>query len=82
MALRDLPRYRLNPLNPSRYRIREEPNRQSLSTLEATVAALEILEPRTVGTQQLLRAFDRMVESQLSNPKNPHAAEQRQAALR
>ena len=73
-ALRALPRYRLNPLRPSRYRIREEPNRQSLSTLEATVAALDILEPQTAGTQQLLRAFDRMVESQLKNPNHPHAA--------
>lgn len=70
--IRELPRYRLNPPAPSRYRIREEPNRQSLSTLEATAAALQILEPDTEGIAQLVRAFDCMVESQLANPQNPH----------
>lgn len=67
-VLRALPRFSLAPAAPSRYRIREEPNQQSLSTLEATAAALEILEPSTVGTAQLLKAFDRMVEGQLANP--------------
>lgn len=71
-ALRALPRYRLAPASPSRYRIREEPTLQSLSTLEATVFALQIMEPATTGLNQLLRAFDRMVEQQLANPLNPH----------
>ena len=63
--LQGLPCYRLTPSMPGRYRIRLEPNAQSLSTLEATVAALRCLEPSTGGCHQLLAAFDQMVEAQL-----------------
>ena len=63
--LRDLPCYRLAPSSPGQYRIRREPNAQSLSTLEATVAALQALEPDTIGLDQLLAAFTTMVDSQL-----------------
>jgi DTW domain-containing protein YfiP len=66
--LRDLPCYRLTPPSPGQYRIRREPDAQSLSTLEATVAALQALEPETVGLDQLLSAFNQMVESQLKHP--------------
>lgn len=66
-ALQALPRYRLAPTAPSRYRIRREPNISSLSTIEAAVAALRILEPETVGFDQLLRAFDTMIEVQLAH---------------
>lgn len=67
-ALQTLPRYRLAPTAPSRYRIRREPSATSLSTVEAAVAALRILEPLTEGLDQLLRAFDTMVEDQLAHP--------------
>ena len=67
-ALQTLPRYRLAPSAPSRYRIRREPNATSLSTIEAAVAALRILEPETDGLDRLLRAFDTMVENQLAHP--------------
>ena len=67
-ALQSLPRYRLAPTSPSRYRIRREPNITSLSTVEAAVAALRILEPQTGGFDQLLKAFDKMVEDQLAHP--------------
>lgn len=66
-ALKNLPRYRLAPTEPSRYRIRREPSDTALSTVEAVVAALQILEPETDGFDQLLRAFDRMVENQLAH---------------
>ena len=66
-ALRLLPRYALAPTSPSRYRIRREPHNSALSTVEAAVAALRILEPETGGFDQLLRAFDAMVEGQLAN---------------
>lgn len=66
--LRDMPCYGLTPSSPGRYRIRREPDAQSLSTLEATVAALQALEPDTVGLDQLLTAFNRMVENQLAHP--------------
>ncbi len=74
-ALARLPRYQLAPSAPSRYRIRREPCLSSLSTVEATVAALRILEPETSGLDQLLAAFDTMVERQLVH-------RQRQAAQR
>jgi hypothetical protein len=66
--LRDMPCYRLTPASPGQYRIRREPDAQSLSTLEATVAALQVLEPDTVGLDQLLSAFHKMVENQLRHP--------------
>lgn len=67
-ALQCLPRYQLAPAEPSRYRIRREPNDMSLSTVEAAVAALRVLEPQTRGFEQLLRAFDTMVDVQLAHP--------------
>jgi len=67
-AIGALPRYRLAPARPSRYRIRRPPSATALSTLEATVAALRILEPQTPGFDELLRAFDIMVEGQLAHP--------------
>ncbi len=66
--LRELPCYRLEPPVAGRYRIRLEPNAESLSTLEATVAALRVLERETAGLDQLLFAFDKMVDDQLSHP--------------
>ena len=75
--MRDLPflshltRYQLLPEEPGRYRIRREPNATSLSTLEATVAALKALEPDTVGLDQLTVAFDTMIERQLTHHKAP-----------
>ncbi len=68
-ALHDVPRYRLAPAEPSRYRIRREPSAMLLSTVEATVAALRALEPETRGLDQLLKAFNGMVERQLAHPK-------------
>ena len=83
--LHRLPCYRLSPSSPGQYRIRREPNDTSLSTLEATVAALQALEPDTLGLDQLLSAFNRMVEDQLEYPvtqaawrqKKPHASRPR-----
>ena len=66
--LQGLPCCRLEPSSPGQYRIRREPNAQSLSTLEATVAALQALEPGTAGLDQLLAAFNKMVENQLHQP--------------
>ncbi|MCB9922990.1 MAG: DTW domain-containing protein [Planctomycetaceae bacterium] len=65
--LQKLPCYRFAPSSPGQYRIRREPNAQSLSTLEATVAALRTLEPDTPGWDQLLAAFNQMVEKQLEH---------------
>ncbi len=64
-----LPRYAFSPRRPSNYRIRKEPAEHCVSTIEATVAALEILEgvrggdPREM--ERALAAFDAMVEHQI-----------------
>lgn len=55
---------RLHP-EPSRYRIRREPQADYVSTLEAVVAALRLLEPDLVGLDALLRTFDGMVDTQI-----------------
>ena len=67
-AVRELPRVSLQPEQPGAYRIRLEPNDTSLSTVEAAVAALKILEPDTKGLDELIKAFTRMVDMQLAHP--------------
>jgi DTW domain-containing protein YfiP len=64
--LTSLPRVRLNPTAPSDYRIRREPRVECLSSLEATIAALKILEPDTVGFDELLLAFRTMIDQQIT----------------
>lgn len=68
-ALRNLPRYRLAPTSPSRFKIRREPNAEALSTVEAVVATLRVFEPETAGFDQLLEVFYRMVDRQDEHPK-------------
>lgn len=68
-CLAKLPRVRLNPVAPSNYRIRKEPAPFALSTLEATVACLQKLEPETQGWPDLLAAFNTMIEGQLQHPR-------------
>ena len=66
-TVQKLPRYKISPSVPGQYRIRREPDLQSLSTLEATVAALRELEPN-LDVERLLSAFDAMVLGQLNQP--------------
>ncbi len=68
-ALSKLPRFRLEPAAPSNYRIRKEPTETAVSTLEATVEALRALEPETAGLDQLVRAFDFMIDTHLAHPQ-------------
>jgi len=63
--LHGLPCYRLEPTTSSRYRIRREPAADCLSTIEAVVEALRILEPQTEGLDGLLAAFDAMIDRQI-----------------
>jgi DTW domain-containing protein len=63
--LRDLPCYKLSPQSASRYRIRREPNHEALSTVEAIVEALRVLEPDTPNVASLISAFDSMIDRQL-----------------
>ena len=64
--LQALPRVSLRPQQPGRYRIRKarHPHVQ-LSTIEAIVAALQILEPDTPDLEGLLEAFDAMIDRQI-----------------
>lgn len=64
--LASLPRYGLNPATPSRYRIRREPARHCMSTIEAIVQGLCILEGDSSLATRLLAPFDALVEQQLS----------------
>ena len=63
--LQRLRHVRLRPVAPSRYRIRREPQADYVSTVEAVVQALRILEPATSGIDGLLAAFDRMIDRQV-----------------
>jgi DTW domain-containing protein len=63
--LRDLPRYGLEPSEPSRYRVRREPLPTCVSTIEAIVQALSALEPGLSGQKSLLSAFDHLNDVQL-----------------
>ncbi|HMR09634.1 MAG TPA: tRNA-uridine aminocarboxypropyltransferase [Polyangiaceae bacterium] len=82
--LRALPRVRLAPTQPSRYRIRREPRQECVSTIEAILLALTELEPQLDGMERLLAAFDAMIEQQirLSDPdkRRRRAPAQRRAA--
>jgi hypothetical protein len=63
--LRALPQVRFTPAAPSRYRIRREPAADFVSTIEAIIEALRVLEPETPGLDGLLGAFDGMIDDQL-----------------
>lgn len=71
--LQRLPKYRLAPSQPGRYRIRMEPNETSLSTLEAVAAALHQLEPDTKNIDSLMAAFNCMIEKQLDHPQSVYS---------
>ncbi|MBI3203465.1 MAG: DTW domain-containing protein [Myxococcales bacterium] len=60
-----VPKVTLESIEPSRYRIRREPRGECVSTVEAVVAALRVLEPETRGLGDLLQAFDEMIDDQL-----------------
>lgn len=63
--IRALPHYRIHPVEPSRYRLRKEPRLECLSTLEAVVEAVRLLEPELPGLDGLIAAFTRMIDDQI-----------------
>ncbi|MBN2526364.1 MAG: DTW domain-containing protein [Deltaproteobacteria bacterium] len=79
--LKKVPHYKLTPAAPSRYRIRMEPSMDSISTLEAIVEALRILEPETDCTS-LLRAFDTMIDRQIRYMQNSDGTQRRKRPRR
>jgi DTW domain-containing protein YfiP len=64
--LRALPHYALSPTEGSRYRIRPEPRAECLSTMEAVVSALRLLEPDLQGTDGVLGSLDVMIDRQIA----------------
>ncbi|MEZ5966990.1 MAG: tRNA-uridine aminocarboxypropyltransferase [Planctomycetota bacterium] len=58
---------RLHPAEASRYRIRREPRADYVSTVEAIVGALRILEPDNGELEALLVAFERMIDRQIGH---------------
>lgn len=62
-----LPRYELTTPPPSRYRIRREPNQESISTLEAIVHCLGLLEGDSARYEPLLAQMDRLVDEQIAH---------------
>ena len=69
--LADLPHVKLTHAPPSNYRIRREPRAHYVSTIEALVHALRVLEPETQGFDALLTHFAKMIDQQLAFSKNP-----------
>jgi DTW domain-containing protein len=67
--LATLPRYALAPALPSRYRIRRAPAHHCISTIEALVQALELLEGDDCDVARALAPFETMVETQLEFAK-------------
>ena len=63
--LHEFPHYAFVPEAPSNYRIRKEPEEDFISSIEATVAALRILERDPGKYSELLELFDRMVDRQI-----------------
>ena len=58
---------RLTPAAPSNYRIRKEPKPEYISTIEAIVESLRIIEPENSRIDELLRAFDFMIDQQIAH---------------
>jgi len=84
--LHELPRFALEPREPSRYRVRREPLPTCVSTIEAIVQALSVLEPSLPGTERLLSAFDHLNDVQLlemsQRERHTRSRERRPAEVR
>jgi hypothetical protein len=59
--LRQLPQYYFTPKAPTEYRVRREPRSDYVSTVEAVVIALELLEPGA-SYAQMLEPFRHMID--------------------
>ena len=62
--LQKLPAIKLAPEEKSDYRIRKSPAENALSTLEASVEALKVLEPK-LDTSSALASFQKMIDLQI-----------------
>ncbi len=78
--LHDLPCYVLAPEKPGEFRIRREPDDQSLSTVEAVCASLSHIAPATGGLPDLLDAFRTMNDRQLETAGSHDSWRRKKAA--
>jgi len=80
-----LPRYAFQPQAPSNYRIRKEPQNDYVSTVEALVHVLSVLEDEPEKFLAMLEPFRAMVDAQLafvgknSRPRHARAKAKRAA---
>lgn len=65
-----LKKVKLNPKQASRYRIRKEPSKISLSTLEAIALCLSTLEKNPNKYQPLLNSMEWMIDQQIKTMGN------------
>lgn len=63
--LAELPRYRLEQAAPSRYRIRQQPDMNALSTLEAIAFTLATVERNVRSFEGLLATMDWVIDQQI-----------------
>jgi DTW domain-containing protein YfiP len=73
-VLRTLPRYAFRPPSPSEYRIRREPHQDCVSTIEALMHVLGVLEGDTDRFRPLLEPFRAMVDVQIACAERLHGA--------
>jgi hypothetical protein len=74
-----LPRYTFTPPTPSEYRIRKEPDATCVSTIEALVHVLGVLEGDAERFDALLAPFRAMVDAQIACARRFHGARIRHA---
>jgi DTW domain-containing protein YfiP len=74
-----LPRYSFRPPRPSEYRIRREPQEEYVSTIEALVHVLGVLEGDRERFEALLTPFRAMIDMQLACQERFHGARIRHA---
>jgi hypothetical protein len=65
-CLQDLPRYAFSTPEPSQYRIRKEPRAEYVSTIEALMHVLGVLEGDPAKFRALLDPLNAMVDAQLA----------------
>ena len=73
-ALEALPRYAFRAPTPSEYRIRREPDEAYVSTIEALVHVLGVLENDPERMQALLTPFRAMIDKQIAFATSLHGA--------
>lgn len=71
-AIAALPRYSLAPTEPSEYRIRPEPAENCVSTLEAVMHALGVLENDPARFRPMMNPFRAMVDMQIEHEARLH----------